>query len=561
MDCLSPYSNYEKVVFMKGAQIGGTECGNNWIGYVIDKAPGPMLVVQPTVEMGKRWSKGRLAPLIEDSPNLRGKVKDQRSRDSGNTVQSKEFPGGVIVVTGANSAVGLRSMPVRYLFLDEIDAYPGDVDGEGDPVSLAIQRTSTFARRKILLVSTPTIQGLSRIEQEFETSDKRYFHVPCPFCNHFQRLVWANVKWDAEQVYYECENCHAQIQNHHKTEMLEHGKWVAENPTSRVAGFHLSSLYSPVGWFSWSQAVESFLNAKDNEQLLKVWVNTTLGETWVDKGEAPDWERLFERRESYKIGVVPSGGLVLTAGVDVQKDRIEVEIVAWGSDKQSWSVDYKIIDGDPAKPEVWQSLDEILITNFEAEDGTSHKISMMAVDAGYATQEVYSWVRSKSSGQVMAIKGSAKAVVPLGNPTKIDINQKGAKIKRGVKLWPVGVSILKSELYNTLKLQRAEDEFPAGYAHFPMYAPEYFKQLTAEQLVTRIHKGYPRSEWQKMRERNEALDCRIYARAAAIALGVDRWSEARWNALRPVKHDVVPDLLVSKPIEKRRPRVVKSRWI
>jgi phage terminase large subunit GpA-like protein len=233
MNCLSPYSNYEKVVFMKGAQIGGTECGNNWIGYVIDKAPGPMLVVQPTVEMGKRWSKGRLAPLIEDSPRLRDKVKDPRSRDSGNTVQSKEFPGGVIVVTGANSAVGLRSMPVRYLFLDEIDAYPGDVDGEGDPVSLAIQRTSTFARRKILLVSTPTIQGLSRIEQEFEASDKRYFHVPCPFCSHYQKLIWTNVKFDTplEHTYYECENCHAQIQRL-LTSKIYFGRkfWLSDEP-------------------------------------------------------------------------------------------------------------------------------------------------------------------------------------------------------------------------------------------------------------------------------------------------------------------------------------------
>jgi phage terminase large subunit GpA-like protein len=307
--------------------------------------------------------------------------------------------------------------------------------------------------------------------------------------------------------------------------------------------------------------------SKNNEQLLKVWVNTTLGETWVDKGEAPDWERLFERRESYKIGVVPDGGLVLTAGVDVQKDRIEVEIVAWGSDKQSWSVDYKIIDGgvasarDPANPAVWQSLDEILNANWESEDGTFRRISMMAIDAGYATQEVYNWVRTKSSGHVMAIKGSAKAVVPLGNPTKIDINQKGAKIKRGVKLWPVGVSILKSELYNTLKLQRVNEEYPAGYAHFPMYAPEYFKQLTAEQLVTRIHKGYPRSEWQKMRERNEALDCRIYARAAAIAIGIDRWSEAKWNTLHSKKQDDSDAPLPQKATEKRRPRVVKSRWI
>jgi phage terminase large subunit GpA-like protein len=209
----------------------------------------------------------------------------------------------------------------------------------------------------------------------------------------------------------------------------------------------------------------------------------------------------------------------------------------------------------------WTGLDRLLEEQFESEDGAFRGISMMAIDAGYATQEVYNWVRSKSSGQVMAIKGSAKAVVPLGNPTKIDINQKGAKIRRGVKLWPVGVSILKSELYNTLKLQKTDEEAPAGYAHFPMYAPEYFKQLTAEQLVTRIHKGYPRSEWQKMRERNEALDCRVYARAAAIAIGVDRWSEAKWNALRSVKRDDSDVTLPSKTTVKRRPRVVKSSWL
>ena len=188
MDALSPTSKYEKVVFMKGAQIGGTEAGNNWIGYIIDQAPGPMLVVQPTVEMGKRWSKGRLAPLIEDTVCLRNKVKDPRSRDSGNTVQSKEFPGGQIVITGANSAVGLRSMPVRYLFCDEVDAYPPDADSEGDPLTLAIQRTATFARRKIFIVSTPTIQGLSRIEKEFNSTDQRYYFVPCPFCGEFQAL-------------------------------------------------------------------------------------------------------------------------------------------------------------------------------------------------------------------------------------------------------------------------------------------------------------------------------------------------------------------------------------
>ena len=255
MDALSPSSSYEKVVFMKGAQIGGTEAGNNWIGYMIDQAPGPMLVVQPTVEMGKRWSTGRLAPLIEDTPCLRDKVKDPRSRDSGNTVQSKEFPGGQVVITGANSAVGLRSMPVRYLFCDEVDAYPPDADSEGDPLTLAIQRTSTFPRRKIFIVSTPTIQGLSRIEKEFNATDQRYYFVPCPFCGEYQTLKWEQIKYDSDsaKVVYVCEHCQKYIEEHHKTEMLAAGIWKATKGTAnqKEIGYYLNSLYSPVGWMSW----------------------------------------------------------------------------------------------------------------------------------------------------------------------------------------------------------------------------------------------------------------------------------------------------------------------
>jgi phage terminase large subunit GpA-like protein len=292
-----------------------------------------MLVVQPTVEMGKRWSKGRLAPLIEDTLCLRDKVKDPRSRDSSNTVQSKEFPGGIVVITGANSAVGLRSMPVRYLFLDEVDAYPPDADSEGDPLTLAIQRTSTFAQRKIFIVSTPTIQGLSRIEKEFQETDQRYFFVPCPHCDFFQVLKWENIHYDSDPLHavYVCECCKRNIENHHKTEMLRRGEWrpiAEEKVNEKVVGFHLSSLYSPVGWLSWRQCAQNYEMAKDDEQLLKAWTNTTLGIPWEEKGEAPDWGILFDRREHYSIGVVPEGGYVLTAGVDVQNDRLEVEIVA-----------------------------------------------------------------------------------------------------------------------------------------------------------------------------------------------------------------------------------------
>lgn len=565
MDCLSPASNVEEVVFMKGAQVGGTECGNNWIGYVIDQAPGPMLVVQPTVEMAKRWSKGRLAPLIEDTSALRDKVKDPRSRDSGNTVQSKEFPGGIVVITGANSAVGLRSMPVRYLFLDEIDAYPLDVNGEGDPISLAIRRTSTFSRRKILKVSTPTISGISRVDRDFENSDKRYFWVPCPECNEHQVLKWSQIRFennDPATTRYICEHCGAGIKNHQKAWMLERGQWRALNPAvKKSAGFHLSSLYSPVGWFSWNDAVARFLVAKDNEELLKVWVNTVLGETWVDKGEAPDWERLFERAEDYKIGLIPEAGLFLTAGADIQKDRIEVEIVAWGKDRQSWSIEYKVFYGDPAREQVWEQLSELLQASFEHASGISLPILMMAIDSGYATQEVYQWVRKAPPARVIAIKGVERAIVPLGSPNRVDVSAKGKRLRRGAKVWPVGVSILKSEFYHWLKLYRDEDGiFPSGYCHFPKYDPEYFKQVTAEQLVTRMVKGYPKREWQKIRERNEALDCRVYARAAAIALGVERWSENKWQkVINSFAGNQSSETSVQPAVQKNKSLAIKNR--
>lgn len=563
MDALSPSSPYEKVVFMKGAQIGGTEAGNNWVGFVIDQAPGPMLVVQPTVEMGKRWSKGRLAPLIQDTLCLKNKVKDPRSRDSGNTVQSKEFQGGQIVITGANSAVGLRSMPVRYLFCDEVDAYPPDADSEGDPLTLAIQRTSTFARKKIFIVSTPTIKGLSRIEKEFENTDQRYFFVPCPHCGHYQILKWEGIQRDTSinEVVYICENCKKPIREFSKTEMLAAGEWRATNEietSSKTVGFHISSLYSPLGWLSWADCYANFEAAKNNEQLLKAWTNTTLGLTWEEKGDVPDWGILFDRRESYQIGVVPRGGYVLTAGVDVQNDRLEIEVVAWGHNLESWSVDYRIIFGSPTTPEVWQKLTSVLQEEFESEDGVPRKINMLAIDTGFSTQNVYAWVRSQSPYNVMAIKGTDQSIVPLNSPTKVDINFKGKKIIGGVRLWKIGVSLLKGELYGWLKQTRKEDgSAPHGYCHFPEYATEYFKQLTAEQLVTKIVKGYPKREWQKLRDRNEALDCRVYARAAAIAIGIDRWSDHRWEQLISEKKESKNE----KSNNQRHLRTVRSRWM
>ena len=286
---------------MKGAQIGGTECGNNWIGYIIHQAPGPMMAIQPTVEMAKRNSKQRIDPLIEESEVLRELVSDPRSRDSGNTVLSKEFPGGVLVMTGANSAVGLRSMAARYLFLDEVDGYPGDVEGEGDPVNLAMARTRTFARRKVFMCSTPKITGMSRIEAAYEESDQRLYWVPCPVCREFQMLKFAQLRWpkgETEKAVYVCEHCGQEIHNHQKQSMLARGEWRRSAVgDGKTAGFHLSSLYSPVGWFSWGDAAKQFEQAQKNSALLQVFVNTVLGETWTLLGEAPEWQKLYDRRE------------------------------------------------------------------------------------------------------------------------------------------------------------------------------------------------------------------------------------------------------------------------
>jgi len=541
MDCLSPSSHIERTVFMKGAQIGGTECGNNWMGYIIHQAPGPMMSVQPTVEMAKRNSKQRIDPLIEESEVLRKLVRDPRSRDSGNTVLSKDFPGGVLVMTGANSAVGLRSMAARYLFLDEVDAYPGDVEGEGDPITLAMARTRTFARRKVFLVSTPKITGMSRIESAYEESDQRKYWVPCPTCREFQILKFAQLRWpkgDPQSAVYVCEHCGQEIRNHQKHSMLARGEWRAgAKGDGRTAGFHISSLYSPVGWFSWGDAAKQFEQAQKNPALLQVFVNTVLGETWTLLGEAPEWQKLYDRRESYKIGTVPPGGLFLTAGADVQKDRIEVEITAWGRGKESWSVDYRVLEGDTSRPQVWEKLTALLSEAFPTASALELPILQLAVDSGFATIEVYQWAR-RQGGRVLVIKGDSRTPALIGSASPVEVGPAGAKLKRGVRVWPVNSGMAKEELYRWLRLDRPTDEdfakgtpFPPGYCHLPRYSEEYFKQITAEQLVTKIVKGYRRHEWQKMRERNEALDCRVYARAAAGRVGIDRFQEKHWGDL------------------------------
>ncbi len=547
MDALSPRHPAQRISFMKAAQVGATEAGNNWIGFVIHNAPGPMLAVLPTVEMAKRSSRGRIDPLIADSPALRERVNPARSRDAGNSMLSKEFPGGILVLTGANSATGLRSMPARYIFLDEVDAYPASADEEGDPVTLAEARTTTFShRRKVFMVSTPTIRGISRIEREFEASDQRRFFVPCPHCGHMQWLQFDRLRWAKGQpdtAAYHCEGCEKPIAEHHKTQMLERGEWrpTAISADPHAIGFHLSALYSPMGWKSWGQIARDWLAAQGSDEMLRAARNTLLGETWVESGDAPEWQRLADRRETF-AATVPHLGLFLTAGADVQKDRIEVDVWAWGRGLESWLVEHIVIPGGPEDPAAWGKLTAILGRTWTHESRAVMQLSKLAIDTGYEAPAVYAWSRAVGTAQVAPIKGveTFNRATPVSGPTFVDATIGGKRLRRGARLWTIAVSTFKAETYRFLRLERPSDEDRAlgvcdapGTMHLPSWTDtEWLKQLVAEQMVTvRNKRGFGHQEWQKMRERNEALDCRVYARAAAWILGADRWDEATWRSL------------------------------
>lgn len=571
-DSLSPSSPVETIVFMKGSQVGGTQIFTNWVGYIIDQNPGPTMIVQPTESLAKKYSRQRIDPMIQENEKLTEKVRPPRERDSGNSVLLKEFVGGLLNLAGANSSVGLRSLPIKYLGLDEVDAYPEDIDDEGSPVELAIARTRTFSRKKIFIVSTPTVDGRSKIQMEFDDTDQRYYHVPCPHCGEMQTLKWSQVKYEVEKhgtkevpksVHYECEHNGCKILEHHKTEMFASGKWVAKFPerSKKKIGFHLSALYSPVGWFSWEDCVVDWLKSRKNPNKLRVFVNTILGEVWTEKGDAPDWENLYRRREDYAVNSVPKGAYFLVCGVDVQGDRIEAQVVAYGPELESWSIDYRVFPGSTSTEAPWMELSKMLSETWVMPWGGSAPIRMMAVDSGYNTQYVYNWVRKYPPNRVIAVKGQENLPLIVGQPKHVDVSSGGKKIPRGLLLWSVGVSLIKTELYGYLKLQPPlEDElFAPGFVHFPQYGPDYFKQLTAEQLVLRRNKkGQTKYEWEKT-GRNEALDTFVYARAAAAVLGVDRMRETDWDKIKSQNIKTVSDQISQSQQKGDEPKARKKR--
>lgn len=541
----------EGVVVMSSAQVGKTEIVNNVVGFHIAQDPAPLLIVMPTLEMGEAWSKDRLAPMLRDTPALSGKVKDPRARDSGNTLLHKQFPGGHLTICGANSPSSLASRPIRVVLCDEVDRYPPSAGAEGDPVALAKKRSATFWNRKLILTSTPTLKGHSRIERAYEASDRRRFWVPCPHCDETQVLMWANVKWppnEPNRAAYHCVSCGTEWSDVERWAAIRRGAWRPEGPFQGVAGFWLNELYSP--WTRVADIATTFVEAKKSPETLRAFVNTSLGETWEEQGEGIDGGGLVERAEEWTD--VPGGVLVLTAGVDVQADRLEVEIVGWGRDEESWSLEHVRLFGDPSAPAVWSDLDRLLLQNWTREDGVALPVTAVCVDSGYATQAVYSYCAGRYRRRVYCIKGMAGPGRPIWP-------KKSTKAGQGkVNLFTIGVDAAKDATYARLRITRPGP----GFCHFPKDRdPDWFGQLTAEQVVVKYSKGFPTRVWEKKPgARNEALDCRVYAYTALQSLSVV-WSRfkdaAKPAALPPAVRPEATRTVASQP----RGRRVLSRGI
>ena len=544
----------EEIDVMKSARVGFTKCINHALAFHIEHDQCSQLIVQPTVEDAKGYSKDELAPMLRDTPCLSGLVADS-VHDSDNTLTRKAYPGGFLVLIGANSPRGFRRLTVRCVYLDEVDGYPVSAGKEGDPIKLAVKRSFTFWNRKIMLGSTPTLKGLSRIEAAFDKSDQRRYFVPCPHCKGMQFLKWGQMRWpdnDPDRAFYRCEHCEQPIPHTEKRWMVERGVWQPtwKNPeTDEIqdtwpddvpkpvgkAGFHIWSAYSYSPNAAWGKLAREFLESKDDFEMLKTFVNTVLGETFEIRGESASAPRLLDRAELFEKDVAPEGVLCITAGADVQKDRIECEIVGWGHGMESWSLDYVVLYGDPLREDVWNQLSDVLFTRqWEqgTDDSTLHmSINATCIDSGYATNEVYRFCMRNLSRRVYPTKG--KSTFTVGEPIVTESKRKF--LRQPMILGLIGTETAKDIVYASLKT----NEPGPNFCHFPDHYPEkYFKMLTAEHRVRKLRNGVPYYSWvlKSGHRRNEALDCRVNALAAIHILNPQFAKIERNLKLRIVKN-------------------------
>lgn len=502
----------ETVVVMSSSQVGKSEILLNTIGYYIDYDPCPMLMVQPTVEMAETFSKDRIEPMLRDTPVLKTKVSEAKSRDKNSTILNKRFSGGQLHIIGSNAPASLASRPIRVILADEVDRFPASAGKEGDPLNLAIVRSKNFLNRKLVIVSTPTIKDASRIEREYLSSSAEVWHKHCPACGELQSFEWGNVKFEhhGDDITVHgmvCTSCGV-ISEEWEWKAAE-GKWVATYPERKSKrGFYLNELTSP--WSSWESIVKNFLDSKGNPETLKTWVNTTLGQPWEEYGELDSSELLEKRREMYNCEV-PEEVVVLTAGVDVQDNRLEYEIVGWSKGYESYGIYYGVIMGDPVYEDTWEKLDDVLAKKYKRADGLDLQIMATCVDTGGScTSEVYKYCKNRESQRVFAIKGQGGTGIPF-------ISRPKTRNKAGVYLFMIGVNVGKDTITGRLKTQFQGPHF----CHFPMdqgrgYDKAYFEGLTSERRVTHYVKGRASIQWEKRSSgvRNEPFDLRNYATAA-----------------------------------------------
>ena len=525
MDVLSPSYPCREVVFAKGSQIGASETGLNWLMYTIDVAPGPMLAVQPTNKAVERWSKQRIGPSLKQCDRLRDKL----TWGDGNTIYQKEFIGGTLILTGANSPADLASMPISKLYCDETDRYPTEAGEEGDPINLALRRMSTFPKGKAFFTSTPTILGKSKIWTLFLDSDQRYFYIPCPECGEFQTIEFERLSWpkgQPDKVALACLHCGCLIQEHKKTKMLAAGYWKAHNPDHHRVGFHLSSLYSPVGWLSWVEIARMFEAISDDVETIKVFTNTILGLPYEESGEQIAAEYLLRRRETYEADI-PDGVYFLTLAIDVQQDWIAYEVCGWGIGEESWGIEYGELHGDLSvitnndanNLSIWERIDQLRRSVYKRLDGSELRIACTVIDSGgWWTNEVYQYTKPLNKYRVYAIKGASVFDRPF-------ISKPSRNTKNKCRLYVLGVSQGKIIVQKRLK----KDSPSAGYCHFPDdegrgYDAEYYAGLTSEKLTINLKKGKLIRQWVKPKvAANEPFDLRVY-NTAAIKIIDPNWS-------------------------------------
>ncbi|MGE0253491.1 MAG: phage terminase large subunit family protein [Vicinamibacterales bacterium] len=558
MDCLSPEHPSESVTLIKSTQVGGSEAALNWLGLVIDQGLGETMVVHPTHDAGFDWVREKLIPSIDATRPLRKKARAAERDGTGSTLRRLVFPGGFILITGANSTRGLRQHTIRNVVEDELDDWPEDLGEQGDPEAMVAARQTTYVRvglAKTFRVSTPTIKGASRIERHFEAGDRRRYHVPCPECGELQVLEWKRLRFNPAPPFearYGCAHCGVLIEHWQKDDMLRDAAaggracWIAELPgEGRQPSFAISELYSPLT--TWDHMAAGWTATRDDPVRLKAFVNLRLGETWEERGEAPAHEVLRNRTiGSYRRGEVPAGGLLITGAADVQADGIWWEAVAHGADKTTWSLDFGFFPGNPSDPAdaVWRKMDELVTRKFPTARGRMLGFDAFGIDAQYSTGAVKAWARRHPG--VLPLRGEDGWHRPaIGAPRRIEYDRHGKGQRGTLQSWPVGTWSLKGELYSQLgKKGTAEGEGrnPPGYCHFAEgYDDEYFRQLTAEYLAQETRRGRVLRFW-KARGANHLHDCRIYNMALADHLGINRSTPEEWARLAAVRDEPIDEV-------------------